>query len=384
MVECVDQEGLSELEQDWRLLDQRARLPNPFFSWEWVRCWWDFLGKEKKTAGTARNLKIIIVWKESHLQAVWPFFEVPGIQQTGLWPVGAHSSDRFDPHLLNHDACLTDALCCGLHFLLKTHPFIWLPLIREECFRRTLEESFSRQRLRNWIRERKKNPRIDLRGMNEETYATEHLGKNTRTQLRQLERKFYRNGNSRVHHFHTPEAIQKAFPDLLKVEQSNWKKKQGFGWAGNADAGDYYQKLLPEMAGQGHLWLSMLYLKNQPIAFQIGLIDHRDYLMHHIAFDESLAQASPGKFLLVETIKECIRKDFHRFDMLQGDHPYKLHYATEVASLLDITLTAARPLGWIHRALIQASAALQKRKQNNPEQTSGSGEKIPPAQPEPA
>ena len=78
-------------------------------------------------------------------------------------------------------------------------------------------------------------------------------------------------------------------------------------------------------AARGSLWGYILYVAGQPTAFWIGSVYKNTFFSSFMGYDPSLAQYSPGTYLLLEVIESfcVVNSDCQTIDFGLGDAAYK-------------------------------------------------------------
>ncbi|MBI4818125.1 MAG: GNAT family N-acetyltransferase [Deltaproteobacteria bacterium] len=76
------------------------------------------------------------------------------------------------------------------------------------------------------------------------------------------------------------------------------------------------------------LWVSVLWAGARPAAIHAGALYDRRFYYWVPVYDPELASASPGRLLLLELLEWSHRSGHTELDLLAGNEPYKLVYAT--------------------------------------------------------
>jgi CelD/BcsL family acetyltransferase involved in cellulose biosynthesis len=94
---------------------------------------------------------------------------------------------------------------------------------------------------------------------------------------------------------------------------------------------DFYCRLVRQLAPEGKLLFSILFVSDRAVAYHFGLISGRDFLWYKPAFDVRLSGYSPGLVLLSELFSYALEHGFRYFDFTRGAEPFKMRFADEVA-----------------------------------------------------
>ena len=115
--------GLNQILDELDDLYERSSVRNPYFSPEWIKCWW------KKVKKGTKPMVVIVRDEKKRLAGFWPFVERPGILWSkGLWPMIYDEANYFEPIAMKE---VVPFLIEGLKSKLKEFQFFWLPLIRD-------------------------------------------------------------------------------------------------------------------------------------------------------------------------------------------------------------------------------------------------------------
>jgi len=79
-----------------------------------------------------------------------------------------------------------------------------------------------------------------------------------------------------------------------------------------------------------------LFHRDQAVAALFGFSDGDTYYLYNSAYDNELAEASPGIVLLTHTIQGLAAEGFTRFDFLKGDEEYKTRLGASLRQLYRI------------------------------------------------
>ena len=120
---CRDPEEFPPLLNEVEELLERATIRNPYFTPEWIECWW------KRVDPSARPLVVLARKEDGCLEGFWPFIERPGVLWSkGLWPMIYDEANYFVPIATESGM---PALIEGLKKQLKEFQFFWIPLMNE-------------------------------------------------------------------------------------------------------------------------------------------------------------------------------------------------------------------------------------------------------------
>ena len=136
--------------------------------------------------------------------------------------------------------------------------------------------------------------------------------------------------------------VRAIMPATCLVEVESWKSKEGAGLYSIRGKRGFFFELLPELAKSGRARVSVMRLDDQPIAWQIDLLDAGYVGVHHLAFDQAYAKFSPGKQLLISNLRRAW-EERRLVDFLPGNYDYKEKWSSRVEPV--------RELHWFRRSL---------------------------------
>jgi CelD/BcsL family acetyltransferase involved in cellulose biosynthesis len=98
------------------------------------------------------------------------------------------------------------------------------------------------------------------------------------------------------------------------------------------------EKAAPPMIQSGQLWLTTLYLDNEPAAVSIEFPHATGPQLYNCGFDAAKKEWSPGVVLTCLIIQQAIESGSREFDLLRGREPYKYKLGAKDRPLWMITL----------------------------------------------
>jgi CelD/BcsL family acetyltransferase involved in cellulose biosynthesis len=113
----------------------------------------------------------------------------------------------------------------------------------------------------------------------------------------------------------------------LRLERQGWKGIRGTAVLQDRRTRGFYSELARTAAYQGSLSLFFLRLDGRAIAFQYGLNFNDRYFLLKPAYDESLAECSPGQLLMEHVLRDCISRGLRELDFLGPDMTWKRDWA---------------------------------------------------------
>ena len=348
-------QAVTALQDEVEEMDCSEGIQNIFFSPTWTDAWFKALGPGRggnQLGGEA--LAVICRDEEGGLVGYWPFFEVPGIKKPGLWPFACQSADWFEPLFSTRDTDALEAFFKAFKTLWKDHSFVWLPLMRQDLFQEIMRPALKRAGIWNLSRKRSANLRIDIvDGLDFETFSNDAMGSKTRQTLGRKRRRLEEKGPLRFEVYDDFKSVKRMLNEVARIEDANWKGQTGLGLFSKSNIKQFYFESLPDLAQQGNLRLSVLWSGKKAVAYEMALIQGKDYLMHNLAYHPEFSSFSPGLLLLLKNIEWCFSNGFNCYDFMQGPDEYKSRFANFHQPLLDVAFFSKGPAGAAHYALMR-------------------------------
>jgi len=332
---------LEELRPAIEALYFRAERPNPYMCPGWIFSWLKTLGKSETTVCLALR-------DGETLRAFWPFFECHSLTGKGLWPLGAHCADLFDPLMDSPGQELPDELLNGLEFLLKSYDFIWLPLLDRLRAVGDIGPRLKIRGLKHLVRPRTENQKIHLPETGFEAFHKEHMGSKSRQNLRRKLRRLEEQGTVSFGVLTEPKAVEDFLPIMIAIERKSWKGQQRLGIFSKKSIKEFYKEAIPAMAKDGELRIDTLSLGERVIAYEFSLVRDGYRCVHNQAYLPEFKEWSPGTLLLLHTLEWAFDKGLSIVDFMQGKHDYKLRLATDSSLLYDVNLFARNRNGLLN------------------------------------
>jgi len=326
----------SEFRSEFEELHERATIRNPYFSPQWLITWLD-----RQPEGV-RPLLLLARNEDGRLDGVWPFVERPGLLGSkGLWPFVYDEANYFDPVATEDGA---RALVRGMKTQLKRFLFCWVPLMRHSFWEEILEPETRTGKFLTLTRVPRKtaliDPSVDDRTFDD--FLGEKLGSKTRKSFRYDQRKLAAQGELSIETVDSFEDIRAIMPATCLIEVESWKSKEGAGLYSIRGKRGFFFELLPELAKSKRARVSIMRLNDQPIAWQIDLLDQEYLGVHHLAFDQEYKKFSPGKQLLIANLKRAWAEG-RLVDFLPGNFDYKEKWSSRIEPVHE--------LHWFRRSL---------------------------------
>ncbi|MGD9783147.1 MAG: GNAT family N-acetyltransferase [Hyphomicrobiaceae bacterium] len=181
-------------------------------------------------------------------------------------------------------------------------------------------------------------------------------GKKYRKEWERCQRRIAEMGIVTFERAATSDAIEKAYRQL-EAWQSTRHREAGHAYALDDTATSrFYLDLLLAHADSGFAGIFTLSVAGQPVAILYGVARDGTFTLLRIAdAGEDWKTVSPGRLVVLETMRHFLERGVRTFDMGIGDYPFKHWIGCEQHPLFDLVL--ARTLkGMPHVAVHQARA----------------------------
>lgn len=303
---------------------------------------------------------ILVRTEQGRLDGFWPFVERPGLLGSkGLWPFVYDEANYFDP--ISTDEAV-GVLVEGLKSQLKGFLFCWIPLMRNSFWEKILEPETKRSSFLTLERSPRKTTFVDPSGDEPEfdSFLDKQLGAKSRKSLRYDRKKLMEQGNLSVETAMSFEEVRSIMPTTCMVEVRSWKSKEGAGLYSIRGKRGFFFELFPELARSGRVRISVMRLNEQPIAWQVDLLDDGYLGLHHLAFDQAFGKYSPGKQLLLENLKWAWEEG-RLIDFLPGNFDYKDKLSTRSEPVRELHWFKKSFRGYLAVKLIKWNMRVQKK-----------------------
>jgi len=163
------------------------------------------------------------------------------------------------------------------------------------------------------------------------------LDAHERKETRRKINKVMTRGNGRlVRCSHDPADIASSLATALSLmEQAPGEK----GEAVRKAIRPLLEKAAPELILNNLLWLTTLYIHNQPAACTLQFPHTAGPELYNCGFDNTLREWSAGVVLTAQIIQQAIESGAEVFDLLRGEEPYKYKLGATNRPLWMISLT---------------------------------------------
>lgn len=138
-----------------------------------------------------------------------------------------------------------------------------------------------------------------------------------------------------------PTAVDRAMTDVLRIERSSWKHREGTSLVSEPSAAAFYTRMARSCAARGWLRVELLYLEGQPVAHLLGAVHRGTYYALKTSYVEAYRAWSPGIVLFRHAIGKAFEDGLGTFDFLGADSRWKSELANGTRLQVDACAFAA-------------------------------------------
>ncbi|WP_131738039.1 GNAT family N-acetyltransferase [Actinomadura roseirufa] len=323
-----DVAGLRSAGPAWIRLAERHAV-TPFQTYQWNLAWWRFVGRHRPD----HRPRVLVFRRDGVVCAVAPLMVRGGAGETELCMLSDPYADY--PDVLIDPARASPAEVSGRVLRYAREG------LGREWDRVALAELPSWPGLsaaltagRPWTTTTA-SPcyRLDLRDR-DAVARIEHARQYTYRQ-----RRLDRLGTSAFHLHVDAAEIAARMPTLIALHLRQWVHREDSEITfDDADMVRFYTGAVSWLADAGLLMLADLTLDGRSIAFHLGFTYRDTFWAYRTTYDAEFRRLSPGHLMNRRLIIGLRAAGFHTLDLMRGETPYKLDYATHKAENTTISL----------------------------------------------
>ena len=193
-----------------------------------------------------------------------------------------------------------------------------------------------------------------------EDFWTGKMGVKSRKSLRYDQKSLRERGKVEVEVATTEKDVQALLPGSCLVEVNSWKSEQITGLYSIRGKRAFFFDLLPKLAKKGRVRVTMIRVDEEPIAWEVDLLDIGFLGVHNVSFDQKWKKFSPGKQLLEINLRQAWEEK-RIVDFLPGNLDYKEKVATRVEPVWELHLFKKSFRGYLARRLIKWNMKVRKK-----------------------
>ena len=318
-VETVTEErAFFQLASEWDEAVERAAIPHPFLSHDWVRTWWECFGGDAE-------LHILVARADGQITAIAPLLFERG-RMYGM-PV------RRLRLLQNDHSPRADFIVAGEPE--RSHQAIWSALYRERnnwdvlqlsqlppetSTLRILAGLAGADGCATGIWRSGSSPYLAIRGT--ETGFFAGLSGKFRQNLRNRMTRLNRVGQPSLE-IVSDSGLAEAVADAIRLEESGWKGDEGTAISADPTVRRFYERLAERFADRNQLRLMFLHVNGSRIATSFSIERNRRLYLCKTGYDPEYNTCSPFKLLMHFIVRYAYAEGLEELDLLGDCEPWK-------------------------------------------------------------
>ena len=140
----------------------------------------------------------------------------------------------------------------------------------------------------------------------------------------------------------SPDRLAALLDEAVAVEDRSWKGARGTSLARDPLRLGFFRLYGKLAAAEGTLRLAFLRVGGRAVAMQVAVEHGGGFWLLKIGYDRSLARASPGQLLMLETVRFAAQRGLDTFEFLGGDEPWTRVWTQEVRPCASVRVYPRR------------------------------------------
>jgi CelD/BcsL family acetyltransferase involved in cellulose biosynthesis len=349
----LEHSAFESIRDEWDILHRAASEPLPTLTSAWLSAWWQAFGEESQLSirlvrknGTlvlGAPLCISRDWyrgrrvRKLHLLSnVW--VDRSGLLATGNWQ--SHLA-IFVKLLMRQLGSEYDLLEFG-------------PLASDSILLSAFRKELTKYRALVEFVPSLRSPYMMLAGDWDNVLA--QLSSSFRQTVKRKLRKIDNLDGVRFEVRHDPE----VFAEIGQISLETWQHDEGTSMVSQLKIREFYSTIIERASQDQSLRVGLMWIKDQPVAFEFNLISQRTLYNFKLGFRKSHADLSPGLLLKVFVLKELLSElkglgGCGEYDLMGTDEAYKLNWSKNVRDHVRIIVFSRRTdlilQYWLHQIL---------------------------------
>lgn len=330
----TDMDRIVEIKELWQDLQHRCEIDIPFNTYDWYHIWWESFQPDNE-------FSVYVVYLDNSrnkICAVLPMYR-SGITKRNKAILSTWSNTHSFRTGILCDKDHYHALDLLLSYLNSDLSWenIHIPyLVADNETELMLKKALSRQKLRYLSQPGMSSPVLEIKGAWDDYFN--QFGRSTRESLRRKTRNILEKTNGRA------EIICGINNDLdsklnkcWQISRKTWKQKIGSSIAYDNSRMKFYEEIA--CSPNGWIVLAILYLRNEPIAFEYNLLYKGTLYNLKLGYDEDYSKLSPGVVLRLKMLEWAFSDErVKNFDFMGNAAEYKLMFSTHQLTHNNITI----------------------------------------------
>jgi CelD/BcsL family acetyltransferase involved in cellulose biosynthesis len=179
--------------------------------------------------------------------------------------------------------------------------------------------------------------------------------------LRRYLRNMEREGPVSFAHLQSAAQIQAALPEFASAHVARFKATGRASSLATPERRIFLEELSHRFDGAGVVTLSLLNIRDRPVAWNFGFQFHKSWFWYQPTFDSLHEDNSPGHCLLSRIVVEaCDMDGMDVIDLGLGAEGYKERFGNHTRQTLHITITRSRVSHLLQVARYRAASVLKR------------------------
>jgi CelD/BcsL family acetyltransferase involved in cellulose biosynthesis len=313
LVESI--ERFDDLAREWNALAERSNTAHLFNAHDWMAAWWRAFAKPDD------RLRVYGVREDGRLLAILPLM-LRGRTLRSLFNHYLGRSDALlDPIRERH---LLELLFAAIYDDRGLWDTLELMQVPEDSPTIAALASGAADPLHVHAVRNITSPYLPTRGRTyDEWYASRFSGRR-RQQDRRKWRQAEKLGDAQIVVHVDPEAALAAFERGVEVEAKSWKSEEQSAMKQDDRVLAFMRDVVGRFARGGGVRLIEMTVDGAQAAFLLGFVHRRTFYFHKTGYDPALKDASPGRHVLLRSIRLAFEEGLARYDFLGAADSYKL------------------------------------------------------------
>lgn len=317
-----DYPAFLSLETEWNDAVERAGVPHPFLSHEWVRTWWDCFG-------TGHQLHILVVRAHEKIIAIAPLMresaQMYGLPVRRIRFIANDHTPRTDVIVAERPDDAYRAMWTALRDDSDRWDVLQLSqLPRESATREAISGLSAADGCTTGIWHSGNSPYLPLTGT-WDTYFNS-LSAKFRSNVRNRLSRLTKIGETALEVLSDADAIRGACDDAWRLEASGWKSVAGTAITSDPAVNRFYTELVDRATERGWLRLLFLTVGGRRIATSYGAVFQDRLFLFKTGYDPEYATGSPFKVLTYFAVRHAYEEGLAEVDFLGDAEPWKLEW----------------------------------------------------------
>jgi len=316
----TDLKAFENLRDPWNKLLPQIPVQDVFYTWEWLFAWWKHHGKQ-------RELWLITVWRSDELVGIAPLvlFERQkyGLRLRVLCNIGTPDADVGGFIVQNGDPQIYRMI--GNYLLARERLWDVLELNEIRCDGPEINHLIPRFEESGYVAHQKNNSHFFIPVQGEWAGYLNRLPSKFRREIRSKVRRIEEQSRLTLEHHIGKEVTWRDISTIFEINEH-----AHFPYLYRSTEERAFQREIFElMRDQGWLNIYLLYIGDQPVAFNYGFTYNHKFEDWRAGYNIQYSDLSIGKILYLMTIEDCFKRAYREIDFLCGDEQYKTRWQTQ-------------------------------------------------------